>query len=72
MNIMDNQQEYKEALKKAHAEFPRKKIYPMKEEQYHVHNFSFCIYCNNEHDIVRCILCGKEIVTHCTFDDDFN
>jgi len=60
----------KEVYEKAHKEFPHLKMYPFKPEEC-MHNFSFCIYCNGETDILRCNKCGAEKETRCNFDDDY-
>ena len=68
MNIKNNKDDYEKAIQQAHKEFPLEK-YKNKPDECD-HNFSFCVFCDGgDYDIMRCLKCGSEIVTRCTFDE---
>lgn len=70
MSILNNEEEFDRALKKAYEEFPPHKYSNNMDEC--CHNYDFVIYCDGEYDIVRCRDCGKEIVVLCSFDADYD
>lgn len=66
MSIIDNKEEYNEALEKAHKEFPLPKMYPLNKENCR-HKYGFTVYCDREYDIRRCLRCGNEKTFRCNF-----
>ena len=71
MSIKDNKEEFEKALEQAHKEYPMWKNPSPKEGCNH--DYSFVVFCDGgAYDIVRCRHCGDEIVTRCTFDDDYD
>lgn len=73
MSIADNNKEYEAALSKAHKDFPIGSEKFRNKPNNCTHRFIKTVYCDGgDWDIVRCMHCGKEIVTRCTFDDDYS
>ena len=59
------------AFEKAHLDYPFEQSYPNKPHHCN-HEFSFVVFCDGgDWDIVRCQKCGEEVVTKCSFDDDY-